>query len=483
LVLIWTTILLSSCDQGREGTKAGTPQSKSKPQVVDLGRGREGTKAGTPQSKSKPNVILVLADDLDKSVFSRTTLDSVWADQSTSFSNALDTTSLCCPSRASILKGQYAHNTGLVNNDNFEPDGGAKYFRDQGLDRRTLATLLKAGGYQTWFGGKYLNGYEAVGGFGGYVPPGWDSWQAYVGASQADVNGRTVTFRRQYTDWLSARASRFIGSGWDPSKPFFMEIAPWDTHEPLFVPPRHAGAYPNARAPRPPSFDEKDVSDKPRWVRNQPPLSATTIASFDQKQVLRMRSALTLEDLSKNVMAALKRAHQLDNTYLIFTSDNGYQMGLHGIRAAKFMPYTEAHEVPFVIRGPGVPAGSSVDELVANIDIAPTVLDLAGVDKPGWMDGRSFEPLLGSEAPGSWRDSLLIEGVKSGSPRRPAYAGVRRQDEIYVRYGSGEEEFYDLSKDPYQLQSRPQDAPASLKEELGPLKNCAGEGCLRAEGP
>src|SRR5215218_1150642 len=131
-----------------------------------------------------------------------------------------------------------------------------------------------------------------------------------------------------------------------------MEIASFDTHEPLSVPPRHARAYPNARAPRPPSFDEKDVSDKPRWVRNQLPLSAAAIASFDEQQVLRMRSALTLEDLSRNVIAALKRAHQLENTYLIFTSDNGYQMGLHGIKVRKFLPYTEAHEVPLVVRGP-----------------------------------------------------------------------------------------------------------------------------------
>jgi N-acetylglucosamine-6-sulfatase len=233
----------------------------------------------------------------------------------------------------------------------------------------------------------------------------------------------------------------------------------------------------------PPSFDEKDVSDKPRWVRTQLPLSSHVIASFDRQQVLRMRSALTLQDLSKSVMAALKRAHQLDNTYLIFTSDNGYQMGLHGIKERKFMPYTESHEFPFVVRGPGVPAGASFDELVANIDIAPTVLDLAGVEEPEWMDGRSFEPFLGGDAPEAWRDSLLIEGVKSDSPERPAYSGVRRQEEIYVRYESGEEEFYDLRKDPYQLESRPQDAPASLKRKLEALKNCVGDGCRQAEGP
>jgi N-acetylglucosamine-6-sulfatase len=459
LVLIWTSILLTSCDQGRENTEVRTPQ---------------------PQGR--PNMILILADDLDKSVFSRTTLDSAWVTEGASFSNALDTTSLCCPSRASILEGQYAHNTGLVNDDNFEPNGGAKYFRESGLDHHTLATLLQDAGYETWFGGKYLNGYEVAGGYAGYVPPGWDHWQSYLSPFSANVDGRTVPFEQHYTDWLSAQATTFIEKQHDSSKPFFMDIAPFDTHEPLYIPLRHKGAYLEQRAPRPPSFDEADVSDKPKWVRNKPPLDAQMIAAFDHQQVLRMQSALTLEDLCRHVIDALSRTKQLDNTYLIFTSDNGYQMGLHGIRARKFMPYTESHEVPFVVRGPSVPAGASFDELVANIDIAPTALDLAGVEEPGWMDGRSFEPILDSDAE-AWRDSLLIEGVKSGSPKRPAYSGVRRQDEIYVRYESGEEEFYDLRKDPYQLDSRPQDASASLKKRLEALKSCAGEGCRQAEGP
>jgi N-acetylglucosamine-6-sulfatase len=460
LVLIWTSILLTSCD-----------------------RGREDTEVGTPQPQGRPNVILILADDLDKSVFSRTPLDSAWVTEGASFSNALDTTSLCCPSRASILRGQYAHNTGLVNNDNDEPAGGAVYFREQGLDERTVATILRARGYETWFGGKYLNGYETVGGFDGYVPPGWDHWQSYLSPFSANVDGRTVPVMQHYTDWLSAQATKFIDNQRDSSKPIFMIIAPLDTHEPLWIPLRHKGAYLEQRAPRPPSFDEADVSDKPKWVRDQQPLNAQMVAAFDHQQVLRMQSALTLEDLCRHVIDALSRAKQLNDTYLIFTSDNGYQMGLHGIRARKFMPYTEAHEVPFVVRGPSVPAGASLDELVANIDIAPTVLDLAGVEEPGWMDGRSFEPILDSDAPEAWRDSLLIEGVKSGSPKRPAYSGVRRQDEIYVRYESGEEEFYDLRKDPYQLESRPQDASALLKKRLEALKNCAGEGCRQAEGP
>jgi len=282
--LIWTSILLTSCD-----------------------RGREDTEVGLPQPQGRPNVILILADDLDKSVFSRTPLDSAWVTEGASFSNAVDTTSLCCPSRASILRGQYAHNTGLVNNDNDQPGGGAAYFREQGLDERTVATILRARGYETWFGGKYLNGYETVGGFDGYVPPGWDHWQSYLSPFSANVDGRTVPVMQHYTDWLSAQAETFIDNQRDSSKPFFMIIAPWDTHEPLWIPPRHEDTYLQEQAPRPSSFDEADVSDKPRWVRDDPPITDRQAASFDQRQVLRMQSALTLEDLCRNVIEALRR--------------------------------------------------------------------------------------------------------------------------------------------------------------------------------
>jgi N-acetylglucosamine-6-sulfatase len=444
---------------------------------------KEKTEAIVSPPGGKPNIVLIVADDLDYSVFQRSTLDSVWVPKGASFTNALDTTSLCCPSRASILRGQYAHSTGLVQDDNDEPGGGAAYFRGHGLDKRTVATMLQANGYETWFGGKYLNGYETAGGFNGYVPPGWDHWQSYLSPINATVDGRKVLFTQHYTDWLSAQATTFIDKQHDPSKPFFMDIAPWDTHEPLYIPPRHKGAYLEQRAPRPPSFDEADVSDKPKWVRNQPPLNAQMIAAFDHQQVLRMQSALTLEDLCRDVIDALSRTKQLNDTYLIFTSDNGYHMGLHGIRASKFTPYTEAHEVPFVVRGPGVPGGRSFEELVGNIDIAPTLLNLAGASAPKWMDGRSFKPFLDGTVPNSWRTSLLIEGVKSGSPKRPGYSGVRYENSVYVKYTNGEQEHYDLKRDPYELENRPQDAPQMMKDKLAALKNCAGDSCRKAEGP
>lgn len=181
-------------------------------------------------------------------------------------------------------------------------------------------------------------------------------------------------------------------------------------------------------------------------------------------------------------MAALSRAGRLNDTYLVFTSDNGYHMGLHRIRGEKWTPYTEAHEVPFVVRGPGVPENKKFEGLVANSDIAPTVLDLAGLSPPDWMDGRSFAPFLDGTAPEDWRSSLLIEGVGHERQKRPGYSGVRREDDVYVRYATGEEEYYDLDRDPYQLENRPEDAPRRIKQDLERLKDCSGDVCREAEG-
>src|SRR3712207_1068272 len=172
--------------------------------------GRTTAAPGAADPEGGPNVILILADDLDGTVLDRSTLDSAWEPEGTSFTNALATTSLCCPSRASIFRGQYAHNTGLVNNLNDEPGGGARFFRRSGLEDETIATLLKDGGYETWFGGKYLNGYEDAGGWKGYVPPGWDGWQAYLNQDTVNRDGTVVSPMQHYTDWLSGEAVRFI---------------------------------------------------------------------------------------------------------------------------------------------------------------------------------------------------------------------------------------------------------------------------------
>ena len=339
---------LAACGGEGKGDGAGAPPPGE-------GSGSAGSSPSANAPSEKPNIVLVLADDLDLSVFEGSTLDSAWVPEGASFTNALATTSLCCPSRASILRGHYAHNTALWNNDNSEWHGGAEYFRESGLEEETLATLLQENGYETWYGGKYLNGYGEPGEEGSYVPPGWDHWAAYASAG-INVDGRTVPYQGHYTDWLSDRARAFLKER-EGDEPFFMHVASLDTHEPLIAPARHAEAYPDARAPRPPSFGEEDVSDKPRWVRGGRlagrPVSPEAAARYDGLQAARMRTALTLEDLSRELTDALSRARELDETYLVFTSDNGFHQGLHGVRASKSTPYTEAHEVPFVVRGRG----------------------------------------------------------------------------------------------------------------------------------
>lgn len=476
MVFLELVLLLASplaCGPEGETIRADRAEARAE------GRTASGTTTAAPGGG--PNVVLILADDLDHAVFEDSTLDSAWTPEGTTFENALVTTSLCCPSRATISRGQYAHNTGLVNNKNDEPGGGAKFFRESGLEDRTLATILQDGGYETWFGGKYLNDYEDAGGEDGHVPPGWDAWQAYLDEQTVNRDGTVVGLDGHYTDWLSGEASGFIESRKTSDRPFFMQVSAWDTHSPLLVPERHRDAYPDERAPRPPSFDEADVSDKPAWVRGKKELREDEVALFDRRHVRRMRSALTLEDLGREVVSALSRTDQLDDTYVIFTSDNGYHMGLHRIRNAKWTPYSEAHEVPFVVRGPDVPEGKSFDQLVANTDIAPTVLDLAGLSAPGWMDGRSFAPFLDGAAPENWRSSVLIEGTGGIYYDRPGYSGVRREDEVYVEYGNGEKEYYDLAKDPHQLENRPKAVPQTMEEDLRDLKSCSGDACRRAE--
>jgi N-acetylglucosamine-6-sulfatase len=437
------------------------------------------THAKVADAASRPNVIVILADDLDQEVFKRSSLDGPWIGKGMRFKNALVTTSLCCPSRASILRGQYSHNTGLVRNLNTK-DGGALYFRRSGLDRATLATLMRGGGYTTWFGGKYLNGYKGAGGGSGYVPPGWHHWQANLTNSSANVDGRRVSFRQHPTDWLSEEAVQFIEGQKRSSRPFFMHLSTFDTHtRPRRIPERHRDAYPNTRLPSAASFNEADVSDKPAWVRNLPRVSAAKKREYTITYRKRLQSSLSLKDLSRRVTEALSRTGELDNTYLIFTSDNGFHLGTHRLRAGKWTPYEEDHVVPFVVRGPHVPRGSSTDRLVANIDVAPTALDLANIRAPRWMDGRSLVPLLDGSPPGWWRTRLLIEGVRYGG--RPPYAGVRWRNKVYVRYDSGEQEYYDLANDPLQLRNRPEAAPQTMKDQLQKLKACSGSGCRRAD--
>ncbi len=234
----------------------------------------QGSEVGGPHpgdADGSPNVVVIIADDLDQSVYRGSTLDSAWAPEGTSFANALVTTSSCCPSRASLFRGQYAHNTGLVSNLNEDPGGGARFFRESGLEKRTLATLLQGEGYETWFAGKYLNGYADAGGWEGEVPPGWDHWQAYLDETVIDRDGTVIGIEGHRTDWLTGEATRFIEDRRGSSRPFFMQVSAWETHTPFVIPERHRDAT-RTRMPRGRRLSTRPTFRTSRvgWPRNPP---------------------------------------------------------------------------------------------------------------------------------------------------------------------------------------------------------------------
>jgi len=449
---------------------------------------------GAKHAAGRPNIIFILTDDLDAASISKVpSLEAYMSDEGITFDNAFVTYSLCCPSRATILTGQYPHNH-LVRS-NGPPIGGFVTFRDLGRERSTLATWLDEAGYETALFGKYLNGYgnhERK-----HVPAGWDEWYGVVGKTQLNQNGQLITYEGDtyLDDALSGLAQDFVRRQERKDAPFFMYLSVHAPHAPAIPALRHEKLYEDLRAPRTPSFGEADVSDKPGWVRK------LTLDSAEKKHIdglyrKRLRTMAGVGDTIEGLLRTLDQTGKLDNTYIVFTSDNGYHMGQHRLGVGKQAAYEEDIRVPLIIRGPGVPAGTSSDEMVLNNDFAPTFADLAGLPPPDSVDGRSFAALLdarqGSD-PAKWRNAFEVrkwDPLKDDPSYKavayiPPYQAVRTQRYLYVEYENGEHELYDLEKDPYELrnlyQSADPDLIAELHARLEALGDCAGEGCRAAE--
>jgi N-acetylglucosamine-6-sulfatase len=487
---------------------------------------------GTPE---RPNMILILTDDLDAASISHMpNLRSMLVEQGTTFENAFVTDPLCCPSRATILRGQYPHNHQVLTNE--PPSGGFEKFRAMGHENSTIATWLQSVGYRTIFVGKYLNSYE-----GTYVPPGWDEWYAVSGnymSTDLNENGTINHYdpEEEYlTDVLAERAAGYVGrpgggapSFFVPHKPFFMWLGTTAPHQPAEPAPRHADALADVSLPRPPSFDEKDVSDKPDWISDNPPLSPDQISFAEDLYRKRLQSMLAVDEMIGELVHTLRQSGELDNTYIVFTSDNGYHLGTHRLTAGKWTAYEEDIRVPLIVRGPGVPEGRKLEHLVLNNDLAPTFAQLGGAQAPSFVDGRSLVPLLGDDPPppDEWRRAFLVEAAaesadvppsvddstlvplltgdtlppedtRRSSPLdeaplkdagRPGLVAVRTEDRLYVEYESGESELYDLERDPHELNNVYEDTEFKqlwrLEGWLDALRECAGEECRAAEdGP
>jgi N-acetylglucosamine-6-sulfatase len=438
------------------------------------------------QTAERPNFVVVMTDDLDeRSMDQLGGIKALMGSNGVTFENSFVTYALCCPSRASFFRGQYPHNHGITSDD---ATLGAPRFRQLGRDQSTIATWLKSAGYRTKYLGKYLNGYS-----GSYVPPGWDEWSAFVNCACDNVvyeGGRNVQLAGNSTDAFADKTSDFIRRSSANPDPFFVMVGTRAPHRPPEVADRHLGSFSSAQLPKPPNFDEADVSDKPAWVRSYPRLTQARIDAEQSLYRQRLRSMLPVEDLLRQVIATLEQTGELNNTYIFFSSDNGFHQGQHRLVAGdKKTPYEEDIGVPLMVRGPGVPAGAVRQQLVINNDLAPTIAELAGVNIPSFVDGKSFVPLLSSSPPSSWRTAFLEEAWKEEggtNARVPTHKSVHTKDHILIENNTGEKELYDLNADPYQLQSISRTANSeqlysTLESRLNALRACSGEACRSAE--
>jgi arylsulfatase A-like enzyme len=470
--------------------------------LLSLMTGAIGSSASAPTAApARPNFVVIIADDLDvSSVPYMSAVEKSLVSQGESFTRYFATTPLCCPSRASMLRGQYAHNHGVLRNTG--ENAGFAAFHDAGLEQSTLATELHSAGYQTALIGKYLNGYSLKGDQQLYIPPGWDFWAAAISHAaygefnyELNVNGRLVPHghrdRDYLTDVLGSYALDFLDQAGSAGAPFFLYLTPFAPHSPATPAPRHRGMFGSVQAPRPPSFNERDVSDKPDWIRGNLSLSDEKIHRIDADYRRRLQSLQAVDEMVDAMMSNLERRGLLDSTYILFMSDNGYFLGEHRQPHGKDAPYDAATRIPLVVRGPGVLANSHSDQIVLNIDLMPTLLDLADVPAPSYVDGRSMAPLF-SGPQRDWRTTTLLEGFgnetesnEGDETSAPAFHALRSADVLYIEDDGGERELYDLRDDPFELTNKAKavgkDALRPLSRHLQALATCAGATCRELE--
>ena len=455
-------------------------------------------RAAAQTASARPNIVFILTDDMRKDDLRyMPKTRSLLGRRGMSFENAFVSNPLCAPSRATIMSGQYSHGNGVWSNsenDSSTTDiGGWQAYRANGNERDNVATRLQGAGYRTGLFGKYMNRYANT----RSKPRGWDRWFAAstTGVSRyfnynVNDNGTRKHYgkkdRDYITDVLSRNTNSFIKKNARKSQPFFAYVAPLAPHAPATPAPRDAHTYDGLKAPRSPSFNEKDVSDKPPWVDKLPRLSSGEIAAINTRHERRAESLRAVDDLVQGVVDTLAAAGEARHTYIFFTSDNGWHHGEHRIQKEKWRPYEEDISVPLLVRGPRVKAGSTTRRMALNTDYLPTFMDIADTRTPSYADGRSLKPVLHGGAKG-WRNAVLLEAAAHYSP---SFGGVRTAkiggapERKYVEYPRKARELYDLGVDPHERNNyyTPSSSVAdSLAARLRKLEDCAGAACVAAE--
>jgi N-acetylglucosamine-6-sulfatase len=469
--------------------------------------------ASASASEAAPNIVVILTDDQEDtgSMTYMPKVHSLLAEQGLTFTNSFVNLSLCAPSRASLLTGLSAHNTGIKANNPID-GGGWQAFKDR--EANALPVWLHRAGYKTAFLGKYVNRYGQQSNFGAllswagnlanvelkgsnignprdWVPPGWDLWYAFTEwrARYFDYavneNGTILHFDHRQSDYstdvLKERATRFIADQVSKPDPLFMLIAPKAVHAQgarAIPAPRYAHAFEDVSLPTGPSFNTKDGRHKAKGTS----VKGETKAKLTKAYRAGLQTLQSVDDLVEAVVQALQQAGKLDDTLIVYTSDNGFLYGQHRL-VGKSAAFEESIKVPLVMRGPGIAEGGTRDALVNNLDVVATIAQLANATPDYPLDGRSLTPLF-ADANAPWRSAILFESpVTRFMTSSARYTGVRTKKLKYVRYDSGYEQLFDLAKDPHELRNEADQAGyadklASLRSLNEKLKSCSGASCF-----
>nr|CAD7455639.1 unnamed protein product [Timema tahoe] len=476
--------------------------------------------------QNRSNIVVILTDDQDLTLGGLTPMiktQSLIGSMGATFTNAFVTTPVCCPSRSSILTGVYLHNHGTVNNS---VSGGCSSKSWQATQEpRSFSVPIHSAGYTTFYAGKYLNQYgkPLVGG-AAHVPPGWDWWVGLEGNSvyynyTLSVNGTSKEFTNQYlTNVILDYGLEFLRSQRNTSTNFFMLLATPACHAPFTPEPKYKDYFSDVQVMKTPNFNISNTTSKHWLLRMSPtPLPGNMLPTLDDVYRNRWKTLLTVDDMVETVISELNNLGILNDTYIVFTSDHGYHVGQFSLPWDKRQPYESDIRVPLLIRGPNISTNKLVTQPVLSIDLAPTLLEMAGLDPPDYMDGVSYLSFLTDErVKVDWervflveyhgegetntvdtacplpRDDTLAQCVldemcKCQDSKNNTYTCVRHlsQDEdfIFCQFYDDEnfQEAYNLHTDPYQLDNLAQtldtDNVSWYTYTLSRLKSCSGTSC------
>ena len=458
---------------------------------------RGGAEAPRVIPAAKPNIVIIVTDDQATSTLAHMPhTQELLVREGTLFPNFFINDPICCPSRVTILLGQYRHNHQI---ESSQWGCGFRFFKE-GMHRRSFGTMVREGGYRTGYVGKYLNSHRTYLVLKGPDPgedhllTGWDDYHILLDSSyigfELHENGKVRELppddEHYQTDVLAELATTFIGDSVAEKQPFFLFIAPGAPHAPLQPARRHRGAFAGVRAPRRGSYNEADVSDQP-GLHGSRPIGLQEAALIDRRYRVQLRMLAAVDELVRDVVEAVKDSGQLERTYFFFTSDNGMHYGEHRIREGKGTPFEEAVRVPLVIRGPGVVRNRVAPQITANVDILPTVLDLIGETPAPAIDGRSLVPLFGPDAEAAvWRNAIVLESRhEKRNQGVPSFGAIRTNRFKWIEYERGRRALYDLREDPHEMTNilgpATQDTTQALSAWLFELLHCSGSDCRRIE--